>query len=366
MVLVDAPDLDSTSTRHRAMAERLIDDADIVIFVTSALRYADEVPWQVLRRATSRGTPVINVLNRVGSAAAGAIVDFKSRLAAEGLDDGLTTVPEHHLAGAGQVPPLAVRSLRRRLRAVVSDHEVFAREVFARVLRSTVTQIEDLLGAIAGIQDEIDGLEAEISLDLVTRVSQLGLDGIAIDLYPNPPDRRGALALRRWKAGARRDESGVAEAEESVVERLVAAVEADVRRWLVAERESLRQHGVDHRRVLDGARTVGRSAAEGWIEFVARIAADHDERDLWLCEAVLLEAAVSESLPEAASLLFGDESAALVERARRDLTGRLEVVYEQVATRVAEHLRGLHGDIDDTELVASLGAAIGTFAPIYA
>ena len=43
------------------MAETMIDNADIVVYVSSALRYADLVPWEVLRRAHSRGVPVIQV-----------------------------------------------------------------------------------------------------------------------------------------------------------------------------------------------------------------------------------------------------------------------------------------------------------------
>ena len=51
LILVDTPDIDSTSVEHRAMAETMIDNADIVVYVSSALRYADLVPWEVLRRA---------------------------------------------------------------------------------------------------------------------------------------------------------------------------------------------------------------------------------------------------------------------------------------------------------------------------
>ncbi|MDP9493720.1 MAG: 50S ribosome-binding GTPase, partial [Actinomycetota bacterium] len=45
MTLVDTPDLDSTAVAHRVAAETMIDNADIVVFVSSALRYADLVPW---------------------------------------------------------------------------------------------------------------------------------------------------------------------------------------------------------------------------------------------------------------------------------------------------------------------------------
>ncbi|HEX9762587.1 MAG TPA: GTPase, partial [Acidimicrobiia bacterium] len=82
MSLIDTPDIDSTSVEHRVVAEILIDHADIVMFVTSALRYADNVPWEVLRRALSRGTTVIPVLNRVGAESGAALLDFRALLSA--------------------------------------------------------------------------------------------------------------------------------------------------------------------------------------------------------------------------------------------------------------------------------------------
>jgi energy-coupling factor transporter ATP-binding protein EcfA2 len=94
VTLVDTPDLDSTSTGHRAAAEIMIDNADVVVFVSSALRYADLVPWEVLRRARSRGAPLIHVLNRVTSGATGALSDYQSRLTQEGAEGDVLVVHE--------------------------------------------------------------------------------------------------------------------------------------------------------------------------------------------------------------------------------------------------------------------------------
>lgn len=153
---------------------------------------------------------------------------------------------------------------------------------------------------------------------------------------------------------------------ETVEARVVSVVEADVRKWLVAERDSLRRHGVDHRRLLDGVRTVAATAARGWIEFVSRVAADHDERLVPLSGVVLLDAAVSVTSPDGAEELFGELGDELADRSRRALEGRLEVVYEQIAALVAEELRMLRGDVDSSELSDALGAATTTLAPIYA
>jgi len=56
-VVVDAPDFDSVELSNRALAVELLEAADLVIFVTTATRYADQVPWTILGRARQRGVP---------------------------------------------------------------------------------------------------------------------------------------------------------------------------------------------------------------------------------------------------------------------------------------------------------------------
>ena len=108
LTLVDTPDIDSTSIEHRAIAETMIDNADVVVYVTSAARYADLVPWEVLRRAHAKGVPVINVLNRIRSTTSGALADYSSRLRTEGLVAPVVAVHEHHMARGAQSVPMIV------------------------------------------------------------------------------------------------------------------------------------------------------------------------------------------------------------------------------------------------------------------
>jgi hypothetical protein len=56
----------------------------------------------------------------------------------------------------------------------------------------------------------------------------------------------------------------------------------------------------------------------------------------------------------------------LIERARRELVGRLEVIYELTASLVVEELRGRLGDFDESELRPALGAVMATLAPVHA
>ena len=63
--LLDAPDFDSIDDANRRLATRLLAAADMWLFVTSANRYADQVPWHQLDIARDRGTPLMVVLNRI-------------------------------------------------------------------------------------------------------------------------------------------------------------------------------------------------------------------------------------------------------------------------------------------------------------
>ncbi len=65
LALLDAPDIDSVETANRSLAEQLLAAADLWVFVTTAARYADAIPWEVLSTAAERGTVVALVLNRV-------------------------------------------------------------------------------------------------------------------------------------------------------------------------------------------------------------------------------------------------------------------------------------------------------------
>ena len=45
LALLDAPDIDSVAVDNRTLARELLDAADVWLFVTTATRYADAVPW---------------------------------------------------------------------------------------------------------------------------------------------------------------------------------------------------------------------------------------------------------------------------------------------------------------------------------
>lgn len=364
MTLVDTPDIDSTASGHRAIAETLVDNADVVVFVTSALRYADDVPWQVLRRAKSRGTELINVLNRVGSATSGAVVDFKARLRVEGLSDDLVTVPEHHLPDDGQrVPTTAIRSLAKRLSAIVSEKDEHHSIMFDRVLRATTRQVMELAREIRDRAEDTDSLEAELSIYLSNRAANLYLGGVADGLYEPIPDRESRWARRRWKAANRIEKDEIETRKKTIGDRISALVHGDLRRWIVDE-HSLGPITPDD--VIPETAPVIRSAAEDWIRYVRRIREEIDAPESWLTEVVLIDAATDDDQSRAAQALLGDHAPILVERARRELSGRLAVVYDHAGSLVVELSRQRQGTVDDSDLRAAIGAVNATLAPVDA
>jgi energy-coupling factor transporter ATP-binding protein EcfA2 len=65
VAVIDAPDIDSVERDNRELADVLVETTDLCVFVTTATRYADLAPWEVLRRVRERGLPLVVVLNRI-------------------------------------------------------------------------------------------------------------------------------------------------------------------------------------------------------------------------------------------------------------------------------------------------------------
>jgi hypothetical protein len=114
VAILDAPDVDSVEERNRMLAAQLLAAADLWLFVTSAARYADQVPWDFLTEAAERSTAVAVVLDRTTPKAVREVASHLARmLTARGLGDSpLFTVPECDVGPDGLLPPDAVSAIR--------------------------------------------------------------------------------------------------------------------------------------------------------------------------------------------------------------------------------------------------------------
>ncbi len=125
LALLDAPDIDSVEERNRSLAAQLLAAADLWLFVTSAARYADQVPWDFLRQAAERSAAVAIVLDRTASEAIPEVSSHLARmLTARGLKDSpLFTVAEAPLGDSGLLPAASVSDIREWLAALGEDVE---------------------------------------------------------------------------------------------------------------------------------------------------------------------------------------------------------------------------------------------------
>lgn len=156
IALVDAPDLDSLLESNRSTAHRLLEAADLWVFVTTATRYGDALPWEVLERAAERGTSIAMVLNRVPRDALGPVrTDLLGRLRERGMGSvPLFLVPD---AGPheGLLPAATVAPVLRWLTMVAGPDR--ARAVIARTQRGALQALRPWVDELAeAVQSQVD------------------------------------------------------------------------------------------------------------------------------------------------------------------------------------------------------------------
>lgn len=123
LAIVDAPDIDSVALSNRELATQLLASADLWLFTTTAIRYADAVPWDFLRRARDRGTALAIVINRIPSGAAPEVVPHLAEMvAAAGFRDiPIYPIEDSELTPLGLLPEQAISEIRERLDSLAAD-----------------------------------------------------------------------------------------------------------------------------------------------------------------------------------------------------------------------------------------------------
>jgi energy-coupling factor transporter ATP-binding protein EcfA2 len=195
LAVVDAPDIDSLEHANRALADRLVEAADLCCFVTTATRYADRVPWAVLSRVEERGLPLLVVVNRMPpdpADRAEVLADIRRLVADAGLND--------LLAATADGPPRELIAVREGDLAADGD-------------RLAATTIQPLYDEIARLRAGADARRELASRALTGSLVGLGdsLDRIADDVEHEAID---VEALRR--TAARAYEQGIAALRDEV------------------------------------------------------------------------------------------------------------------------------------------------------
>lgn len=152
IALIDAPDIDSVSEENRTLAKELLSAADLWLFVTTANRYADAVPWELLHEAAARSIAIAVVLNRVPEGDEEAIEnDLRRMLDEAGIHAVLIhTVTEQQRDEKGMLAPVSLAPLTLWIRELGADAP--ARAAIAR---------QTLAGAVDTLAGNLQALAAE-------------------------------------------------------------------------------------------------------------------------------------------------------------------------------------------------------------
>jgi energy-coupling factor transporter ATP-binding protein EcfA2 len=167
LAVLDAPDIDSVEEQNRILAAQLLGAADLWLFVTSAARYADQVPWDFLKQAADRSAAVAIVLDRTQPSAITEVSAHLARmLTARGLRDSpLFIVPEGEVDEHGLLPSSTVREIRTWLGSLAADSEArtgVVRQTLEGAIRTISKRAYVVADACRGQQEMQARLRADV------------------------------------------------------------------------------------------------------------------------------------------------------------------------------------------------------------
>ena len=165
LALLDSPDIDSVLSENRALATQLLAAADAWLFVTTAARYADAVPWEFLATARERGRRWRSCSTAyLAMPSARVTAHLQEMMRAQRIDAVLLVVGDGARAGApsGGRPraraPLARRARSRRAGADRADPQDAHRSAAkpSRSCRRGRRAAAEQLAAAADLRSEAD------------------------------------------------------------------------------------------------------------------------------------------------------------------------------------------------------------------
>lgn len=169
--LLDAPDIDSVETANHELAAQLLGAADAWLFVTTASRYADAVPWEYLRRASERAVAMTIVINRIPTGAAEEVAThLGDMLRQNGLGDiSIFTIEEVPPDAAadhfveGRLQEAAIAELRGWVGGLIADdasRDDVVRRTLDGALRSIPARVDVVEDALTNQFTSLAQLDA--------------------------------------------------------------------------------------------------------------------------------------------------------------------------------------------------------------
>jgi energy-coupling factor transporter ATP-binding protein EcfA2 len=306
LAVLDAPDIDSVVVENRRLAAQLLSAADLWLFVTSAARYADAVPWDYLASAVDRSAAVAVVVDRVPPAAMAEVPPHLGQMMTErGLASSpLFAVPETTTDADGLLPDSAVAPIRGWLAALAADQNTRARVVMQTLdgaIGSLTRQAPDIAQAVDDQLEALEQLRSDANAsyqEAVRTVNVQSADGTLLrgevlarwhdfvgtgEFFRALEQKIGWLRDRIWAAikGEPKGASDVAVAVESGLEALLReegekAAERAEAAWRAnpAGRMLLDRAGADLRRVSEDYPSRAARAIRAWQGDVMELVSD--------------------------------------------------------------------------------------------
>ena len=252
LAVLDAPDVDSVEERNRVLAAQLLAAGDLWLFVTSAARYADQVPWDFLKAAAERSTAVAVVLDRTTPQAVREVSSHLARmLTARGLGNArLFTVPESPVTADGLLPAQTVAPIRKWLDSLAADSAART-AVVRQTLNGAIASLGHRTRVVSTALDTQEKIANQLRADVtkayadgLAAVDEATQDGTMLrgevlarwqefvgtgELLRNLEDRVGRLRDRIWNAARGRPQP---------VQQLAVAVESGLETLIIEHAES--------------------------------------------------------------------------------------------------------------------------------
>ncbi|MDO5721193.1 MAG: dynamin family protein [Actinomycetaceae bacterium] len=196
IAILDAPDLDSVVDDNRELARQLLDAADLWVFVTTAARYADALPWQTLREAAQRNIAVTIVLNRIPPGAEEEIhSDLTRMLATAGLGRAPILCISEQALNSAMLSPATLTPLRNWLTSLADTAQSRRHTARRAVYGSVRTVLADSTKLSEAVQQQAQVLtDANATVDNAAHQARR---------YIRSSAQKGALlrgeVLNRWQ-----------------------------------------------------------------------------------------------------------------------------------------------------------------------
>jgi hypothetical protein len=245
LTVVDTPDIDSYVADHRRVTAEILRHADVVVFLTSAQRYADAVPWEILEEIDRQGRVLVYVLNRLSRRASGAVSDYRALLRRRGLSsDEIHTIQEQRVRGESEaLPPRAVANLADQLRALASSRPEVLAGVTSRAAAYAVAEAERVAadvehqdGERGRLEEVVTGTYAGAMEELTAELDRGAL--IRTEVVDRWSERVGTGEVARWVRGSASWLRGMADRITGQPAAVVDEMESEARRELSVAVES--------------------------------------------------------------------------------------------------------------------------------